>query len=87
MDKKISFPEFIEVYKGAKTIASSRKIVPLIVDTDLLEFYEYELLVYDEEKDETTIIGHPDYMEAGICEYVDFLLDMQRAFAEKERPA
>jgi len=83
MNKKLSFPEFIETYLSAETIAHSRSIVPLVDGTDLLELYSYELLVDDEADDDTSIISHPDYMEAGMDAYTDFLLDMQRAFAEK----
>jgi hypothetical protein len=84
MNVKLPFPEFIETYLSAETVAHSRSIVPLVDGTDLLELYSYELLVYDEETDETTVVEHPDYMEAGIEAYTDFLLDMQRAFAEKK---
>ena len=86
MDVKLQFPEFLEAYLSAETVALGRKIVPLVDGTDLLELYEYELLLYDEAADETKIVGHPDYMEAGIDAYTDFLLAMQHAFNTKERP-
>lgn len=86
MDVKLQFPEFIEAYLSAETIALGRKIVPLVDGTDLIELYEYELLMDDEVAGGTKIVGHPDYMEAGINAYTDFLLAMQHAFNTKERP-
>lgn len=86
MDVKLQFPEFLEAYMSAETIALGRKIVPLVDGTDLLELYEYELLMDDGPAGETKIVGHPDYMEAGIEAYTDFLLAMQHAFNTKERP-
>jgi hypothetical protein len=87
VEVKLPFDEFIKTYMSAKTLASTKDIVPIVLDESgqLLELYSYKLMICsdDEDSDETTIVTHPDYMEIGLDAYTDFLLDMQRAFNEK----
>jgi hypothetical protein len=89
VEVKLSFDEFVKTYLSAKTLARTRDIVPIVLDESgqLLELYSYKLMICsdDDDSDETTIVTHPDYMEIGFDAYTDFLLDMQRAIAEKTK--
>jgi hypothetical protein len=83
-DYKLSFSDFIEVYMSDKPVVSVRVNVPVVNEGEFIELYSYQILAEDKITGGIIIIGHIDYTESGLNDYMAFLENMTRAFANKE---
>lgn len=82
---KLTFREFIEAYLSSEQPILQKNDMPAVVGKQLLELYSYEFTVHNTDSGNSVVAGHLDDSEADLEDYVDFLLDMQRAINKKNK--